>query len=54
LQDAGKISHELMREIAEKKFVAYKKIESTKDIDFDEIALHALENAKSKKNLKKK
>ena len=54
LQDAGRISHELMQEIADKKFVAYKKSEATKDVDFDEVALRVLESAKSKKNLKKK
>ena len=37
-----------------KKFVAYKKSEATKDVDFDEVALRVLESAKSKKNLKKK
>jgi hypothetical protein len=35
LQDAGKISHELMKEIAESKFIEYKKIEN-KDDDFDD------------------
>lgn len=49
LQDAGKISHELMQEIANKKFVAYKKFEAIKDIDFDEVALQALASAKEKK-----
>lgn len=49
LQDAGKISHELMQEIAEKKFDEYKKIEATQqDIDFDPIVLHVLEMAKKK------
>lgn len=54
LHDAGKISHELMQEIADKKFVAYKKAEAVKDTDFDEVALLALASAKGKKNLKKK
>jgi len=54
LQDAGRISHELMQEIADKKFVAYKKIEAAKDTDFDEVALRALASAKSRKGLKKK
>lgn len=48
LQDAGKISHELMKEIAEKKFDEYKKIEAKQDIDFDEIALKALEGVKKR------
>ncbi len=54
LQDAGKISHELMQEIADKKFVAYKKAEAAKDVDFDEVALKALASAKNRKNAKKK
>jgi len=49
LQDAGKISHELMVEIAEKKFKEYKKNEATQNIDFDEIALKAIEDAKNRK-----
>ena len=49
LQDAGKISHELMREIADEKFVTYKKAEAQKETDFDEVALQALEQAKKKK-----
>ncbi|MEK7213881.1 MAG: virulence RhuM family protein [Patescibacteria group bacterium] len=57
LQDAGKISHELMKEIAEKKFEKYKQIEAKQDIDFDEVALKAIESAKgrrlSSKNRKK-
>jgi hypothetical protein len=48
LQDAGKISHELMKEIAEKKFEEYKQIEAKQDVDFDEAALKVLEGAKSK------
>lgn len=51
LQDAGKISHELMEEIAEKKFHAYKQIEAARDIDFDEVALRALKSAKKRKEL---
>lgn len=54
LQDAGRMSHELMQEITNTTFMAYKKIEATKDTDFDEVALRALASAKSKKNLKKK
>jgi hypothetical protein len=54
LQDAGRISHELMVEIAEKKFEKYKKIEAMEDIDFDVIALDALESAKNKLKLANK
>src|SRR3989344_3785066 len=54
LQDAGKISHDLMQEIADKKFVAYKKAEATNDTDFDKVALQALASAKAKKTIKKK
>ncbi|MEI6316857.1 MAG: virulence RhuM family protein [bacterium] len=49
LTDAGKISHELMVEIAEKKFEQYKKIESQIDTDFDEVALKILNSSKNKK-----
>jgi hypothetical protein len=49
LQDAGNISHELMKEIAEKKFDDYKKSEAKEDTDFDEVALKALENAQKRK-----
>ena len=49
LQDAGRISHELMKETAEKKFDEYKKREAKEDIDFDEIALKALKHAKKRK-----
>lgn len=49
LQDSGKISHELMQEIASKKFVAYKKAEAAKDIDFDDVVLQALASAKKRK-----
>ena len=49
LQDAGKISHELMKEIAEKKFDKYKQIEAKQDVDFDEVTLKAIESAKSRK-----
>jgi hypothetical protein len=49
LQDAGKVSHELAVEIAEKNFVEYKKIEA-KSIgdDFDLVALNALETARKR------
>lgn len=46
LQDAGKISHELMVEIAEKKFEEYKKIESKQDVEFDDIVLKAIASVK--------
>lgn len=50
LKNAGKISHELAAEIAEKNFDEYKKNEAKKlDNDFDLAALHALEIAKKKK-----
>jgi len=52
LQDAGKISHELMKEIAEKKFDEYKQKEVIQDVDFDQVALKALESAKSRKQKK--
>jgi len=52
LQDAGKISHELMIEITDKKFDTYKKSETIKDTDFDEVALKALESANARKNKK--
>jgi hypothetical protein len=52
LPDAGKISHELMVEIAENKFTEYKQIEAKQDVDFDEIALNALEGAKKKSKIK--
>ncbi len=49
LKDAGKISHELAVEIAEKNFDEYKKSEAKSlDNDFDSAALHALELAKKK------
>ena len=54
LQDAGRISHELMVEIAEKKFEEYKKIEATEDVYFDAVALDALESAKNKLKLTNK
>lgn len=48
LQDTGKISHELMKEIAEKKFDKYKQAEAKQDVDFDEIALNAIESVKGR------
>lgn len=52
LQDAGKISHELMVEIAEKKFEEYKQVEAKQDVDFDEIALKAIESVKGRDKIK--
>lgn len=50
LKDAGKVSHELATEIAEKNFDEYKKKESKElDDDFDKIALHALKITKKKR-----
>lgn len=34
-----------MKEIAEKKFDEYKKVEAKQDVDFDEVALRVIENA---------
>lgn len=48
LQDAGHISHELMIEIAERKFEEYKQVEAKYDIDFDEVALKVIENTKNR------
>lgn len=53
LKDAGKISHEMAVEIAEKKFKKYKQIEAKKDIDFDEVALRAIESVKNRKKKQK-
>lgn len=51
LKDAGKISHELAVEIAEKNFDEYKQTEARKlDDDFDSAALHALEITKKNKS----
>jgi hypothetical protein len=53
LKDAGKISHELAIEIAEKNFDEYKKTEAKKlGDDFDAVALRALEIGKKKKTKK--
>ena len=54
LKDAGKISHELMKELAEKKFEEYKQIEAKQDVDFDEVALMVIEGAKGRKLSSKK
>ncbi|MFA6554750.1 MAG: virulence RhuM family protein [Candidatus Paceibacterota bacterium] len=48
LRDAGRISHELMEEIAEKKFDEYKHIEAKQDVDFDEVALKAIESVEGR------
>jgi hypothetical protein len=53
LKDAGKISHELAVEIAEKNFDEYKQRESVIDVDFDEVALKVLEKAKNRSKKKK-
>ncbi len=50
LQDAGKISHELMKEVAERNFEEYKQKEATIDVDFDEVVLKAINNAKKRKD----
>lgn len=52
LSDAGKISHELMVSIAEKKFAEYKQIEAKQDLDFDEVALKAIGDVKSRNKTK--
>jgi hypothetical protein len=44
LKDSGRISHELMKEIAESKFTEYKQLEAKQDVDFDEVALKAIES----------
>jgi hypothetical protein len=55
LKDAGKVSHELAAEIAERNFNEYKKSEAkSKDNDFDSAVLHTLEIAKKKKLSKNK
>ncbi len=46
LNDAGNISHELMKEVADKHFDEYKRVEARKDVDFDEAALKAIEIVK--------
>lgn len=52
LKDAGRISHELMKEFAEKKFDEYKQIEAKQDVNFDEVALKVLEGVKGRKKSK--
>jgi hypothetical protein len=52
LQNAGTISHELMKEIAEQKFVTYKQLEAKKDVGFDEAVQNILEGVKVTKRKK--
>lgn len=52
LHDAGKISHELMKEIVEKKFDEHKQVEAREDVGFDEAALRAIESVKGRGELK--
>jgi hypothetical protein len=55
LTDAGKVSHELAVEIAEKHFDQYKKNETKSlDNDFDKVALQTAQIAKKKVVKKKK
>jgi len=49
LKDAGKISHELMTEVAGNKFYEYKNIEAKKDVEFDEVAVDVIKSIKNKK-----
>ncbi len=48
LKDAGKVSHDIMKELADKKFDEYKRIEAKEDADFDTVAMQAIESAKSR------
>ncbi len=54
LKDAGKISHEIMTELAEKKFNEYKKVEAKVDVDFDETVSKILKGVIKKDKIKKK
>ena len=54
LQDTGRISHELMKDVAEKKFDEYKQIEAKQDVDFDEAVLKAIEDVKRRGQKPKK
>ena len=55
LKDAGKVSHELAAEIAEKNFDEYRERETKKlGNDFDSVALRALETVKRKRGGNKK
>ena len=53
LKDAGRVSHELMKEIAENKFDQYKQMKAQQDTDFDPTVLKILENRKVRKISKK-
>lgn len=53
LKDAGKISHELMKEIVEKKFDEYKQIESKNDAGFDTMISKVVESAQKRSKLKR-
>ncbi len=54
VQKEGKreVSRDLAMEIVEKNFNEYRRIEATKDINFDEVALRVLASAKVKKSKK--
>jgi hypothetical protein len=54
LKDAGKISHDLMMEVVDNKYSEYKKIESTKDVEFDDEIVKVLDSVKSMKSIKKR
>jgi len=49
LDHAGKVSHELMKEIATQKFVAFKQLEAKEDVHFDEKIQVILDSVKTKK-----
>jgi hypothetical protein len=51
LKNAGKISHEIMIEVVDKKFEEYKNIASKKNIDFDDRVTKILEQVKSNKKV---
>jgi hypothetical protein len=51
LKNAGKISHEIMIEVVDKKFEEYKNIASKKNIDFDDRVTKILEQVKSNKKI---
>ncbi len=48
LKDAGKISHELMKEVSENKFEKYKKLKAKEDMDFDKNILEVLKVVEKK------
>jgi hypothetical protein len=39
LGDSGKISHDLMEQIVNKRYSEFQKLEARKDIEFDEVAV---------------